>query len=242
MSSADTDTTLYIRRKHSPPPSVLLLTKPNDNNYDYSSIISNGTHQPTNIIDLHVKNSDVQDTSNLSFTWQRYSKKSGRISLAPDVAYRNRYLDEIEREKFNINNGNNQCYSISSRSQKSFQSEFTDAFLDHKLKSLEQQNSSYKYSTIYDYLRASIRDNEQRRNSAQQNLSLRVKRSQNEDYTLRRALANRKSSIRISTSRSSSTTTQSISTYLNKNIKSPQSFVNYISYSRVANSIKSNQT
>ncbi|CAF1065555.1 unnamed protein product [Rotaria sordida] len=257
MSTVDVDMTLYFHRKHTPPPSVLLLTGPNDNSRDYegSPTTEHRPNQPKkrpppHMIGLHVSNLDVHDTSTASFGWQRHSDKNNQLNLAPDVAYRNTYLEEMKKkEKKDPNNEHNHCCSLSPHNQKSSQSQFKDSSSSCSLKSSQQKNSSHQYSTIYDYIRASIRDIERHRNKKQQNISSRVKRPQNDDCTLRRILGEKKSPVRTSMSRNSSTTTtttttttQTISSLFNNDLKSPQSFVNYINYSRTLHSSTSNQS
>ncbi|CAF3678511.1 unnamed protein product [Rotaria sp. Silwood1] len=256
MSTVDVDMTLYFHKKHTPPPSVLLLTVPNDKYRDYDTSPTTEhrpyqpkKRQPPHIIGLHVNNLDLHDTSGSSFGWQRYSDKNNQLSLAPDVAYRNTYLDEIKQDKIPKNDEYHHSCSLLSSNQKSSQSKFKDSSSCYSSESSKQINSSRQYSTIYDYIRASIRDIERRRNIKQQNISSRVKRPQNDDSTLRRVLGEKKSPIRTSISRNSSTTattttttTQTISSLFNNDLKSPQSFVNYINYSRTLHSATSNQS
>ncbi|CAF2842896.1 unnamed protein product [Rotaria sp. Silwood2] len=261
MSTVDVDMTLYFHKKHTPPPSVLLLTVPNDKYRDYETSPSTEhrpsqpkKRQPPHMIGLHVSNLDIHDTSGSSFGWKRYSYRNNQSTLAPDIAYRNTYLEETKQDKININNENNHSCLLSSRNNKSSQSKFKDSSSYYSLESSSQQiNSSRQYSTIYDCIRASIRDIERRRNLKQQNITSRVKRPQNDDSTLRRVLGEKKSPIRTSISRNSSTTTattttttttttQTISSLFNNDLKSPQSFVNYINYSRALHSPTSNQS
>jgi hypothetical protein len=236
MSSADVNMTLYFRRKHTPPPSVLLLTAPNDKDHYYHinpSVEHHSHHKkvrqpPPQMIGLHVNNLDVHDTSTLSFGWQRHSDKITHMHPAPDVAYRYTYLDEIKREKSNVNNGH-QSSSSSARSQPSPRLRLNSSFSHVPSESSKKTQRAQQYLTIYDHIRDSIRQMERQRSLKQQNISSRVKRPQNEDSTLQRVLSDRKTSTRSSMSRSSSTTTSSL---FNNNLKSPQSFVNYINHSR----------
>lgn len=226
MSSENLDMTLYIDKNHKKPHRVLLLTIPNEDNRHINFSKGESNYQSKkpqipHIIGLHVKNLDLHDTSYLSYGWQRYSNKTRRVNLAPDVAYRNTYLRNTKQEENNKNYENNHDY--------------------HSKLSNQKQKTS-KYSTIYDYLRASFQDIEHSRNSTQQNLSPRVKRPQNDDSILRRALADKRSLIKTSISRSSSNTRQSMSSAFNDDFKSQQSFVNYINYSRASNSLISNKT
>lgn len=247
---------LYFHRKHTPPPSVLLLTISKDTDRDDHAIPSTRHRSrqqnkrpplpppppppppPPHMIGLHVNNVEIHDTSSSSYGWQKYIDKTSQISLAPDVAYRNRYLEETKQEKFNVDEVHNHSSSISPRSQKSARSKLDNSlsYLQTELTS-PKDHSATRSSTIYDYIRASIREIERRRNFKQYNISSRVKRPQNEDSTLRRILGEKKSSGRTSISRSSTTTAtatikKTMSTVFNNDLKSPQSFVNYINYSR----------
>ena len=230
MSTADMDVKLYFRRKHTPPLSVLLLSAPVDKSRYYSTHLRSHqqkTRHPPQMVGLHVNNLDIHDTSP---GWQRYSNKSVQVPSAPDVAYRNTYLEEPKREKSGSYRSRSPSPSLKLNNSFSF--------------APAERHHSNQYRTIYDYIRDSIRQIEQQRNLKQQNISSRVKRPQNEDSTLRRVLGDRKPSTRSSLSRSSSTTrttTQTISPLINNDLKSPQSFVNYINFSRVLQPTTSDQ-
>jgi hypothetical protein len=151
------------------------------------------------MIGLRVNNLDLHDNSNSSFGWQRYSDKIGRISPAPDLVYRNTYLDKSKKKNSTLN------HSFSC-----FPSQFS-----------QQKHSIDRYENINDR----IRQIEQQ----QRNLPSRIQRPQNEDQTFRRIIGEKKSSI----SKSSSTTQSS---FFHSDLKSPESFVNYLNYSRLSRS------
>lgn len=249
MNIQDVDMKLYFRRKRTPPPSVILLRVLNKNDHHYRNALTNNyrSHQqtkrhPPHMVGLHVNNLDVHDTSTSSFGWQRHSEKVSQIIPAPDIVYRNTYLEGKKQEKSNTNNKH---YSSSSPPLK-LNNSFANSSSESSTSSPSQINP-YQHRTIYDYIRQSIRQIEQQRNLKQQNLSFRVPRPQNEDSTFRRVLGEKRSSARTSLSRSNSistttTTSQTKSTLFNNHLKSPQTFVNYINYSRVFHSTTPNQS
>jgi hypothetical protein len=248
MSMTTPDLKLYVRRKHTPPPSVLLLTHEVSNtdqhhcinhSVEFHSHRSNSRHPPS-MIGLHVNNLDIHDTSSSSFGWQRHSDKIGQMIPAPDVAYRYTYMEEMKREKLDTNNGYHRSYSRSPspRNQLSPRSKITTS----SSSSRTSESSHQKYRTVYDYIRDSIRQIERQRNSRHQNISSRIKRPQNTDSTLQRVLGEKKTPVKSSLSRSNSTIMpQVMSSLFNNELKSPQSFVNYINYSRVFQSTTPNQ-
>ena len=248
MSTADADMTLYFRKKHTPPPSVLLSQAPNDKDHYHHINPSiehrsrqKKNHQPLpHMIGLHVNNLDLHDTSTSSVNWQRYSDKIGQLNPAPDVAYRYTYLEELKREKSNVNNGHYRSPSPSPRTQPSPRLKSNTSFSYIPSETSPKKHYLHQYHTIYDYIRDSIRQMERQRNLRQQNISSRVQRPQNDDSTFRRALGDRKFSTRTSLSRSSSTRATSPS--FNNHLKNPQTFVNYINYSRTLHSTTSHHS
>lgn len=196
--------TFVHRRRQTPSPNILLVTLPED--HHHHRVYREKKPQIPQIIGCQVNHLDLHDTSG----WQRSSDKLGRLSAAPDVAYRLTYLEGSSRPK----STKNRPIPL--------------------LPSRPKLNQSFSYypseerppRTIYNYILQSIRQNEQQRNLQEQSLScLRVERPQNEDFTFRRVLKDRRPSAKTNYSSSSSAT--------HSNLKSPQSFVNYINHSRV---------
>ncbi len=229
MNANNFDMRLYLRRKHAHAPSVLLLRVPHNKDRHYRNDLTDNhrshqqkTHHPPHIVGLHVNNFDIHDTSTSSFGWQRYSDKIGRISPAPDMIYRNTYLEEKKADK----SDRNTKHHSSSPSLK-----LNNSFSYFPSESLQQKNDNQQYRTVYDYIRESIRQIEQQRKLKQQNLSFRVQRPQNEDSTFRRVLG-----AKTSLSRSSSTTTQIQSSLVNNDLKNSKTLVNYINHARVVHS------
>jgi hypothetical protein len=239
MSTADIDLKLYFRKKHTPPPSVLLLTLPNERlnkqqqQHRVSPPIELRSRQEkqrqatSHIAGLRVNNSDTHDTSTSYYGWQRYSDKTTQITPAPDVAYRYTYLEETKKEKSAITNADRRSpsQSPSPRSQQSQQRQpprvKTASSSSNYTSDSSQRKSYHEYRTVYDYIRESIKQMERQRNLKQKNFSVRVKRPQNDDVILRRVLGEKKSSA--------SSKISSISTNDQRN---PQSLVNYINHSR----------
>ena len=246
MATGDLDLTLYFRKKRTPPPSVLLLAVPTDKMpKDRIQSVSPKTElrsrqQKNRLATPHNTNShglnfDMHDSSLGGSGWQRHSDKIAQISAAPDVAYRNTYLDETKRQKSasastEYRSTNSFSRSPSPRSQHSQQPQQQQQLqLNARLKTASsssyhtsdssQRNSYQKYRTVYDYIRESIKQIERQRN-LKQTFSARVKRPQNDDVTLRRVLADRKSSSKFPS--------------INKkaDLRNPQSLVNYINHSR----------
>jgi hypothetical protein len=253
MATADVDLTLYFRKKHTPPPSVLLLTLPNDTSAKERqrrpspSIELRSRQQKTrqtapHIAGAHANNFDVHDTSPSSRYWQRHSDKASQISAAPDVVYRNTYMDDIRREKSAIITGDNRSHlssprSPSPRSQHSQQQQplprlKTASISSNKTSDSSQRKYHHQYRTVYDYIRDSIRQIERQRNLKQQNFSTRVKRPQNDDSVLRRVLGEKKYSATSGSKNSSTIRTHNGSAGFKNDLQSPQSFVNYINHSR----------
>ena len=231
MNKTNIDVALIFRKKSSAPPSVLVINLPNqfiDNqckqlqNQQDKQRRSLLKQRKKQIINFNDKLSDCDYHSIKSRqTWQRYSEKIHQINPAPDILYRKTYFDQYENESFQLNHSR----STSPNSFKSIQT---------------KSKSSFNSSTIYDQIRQTIRHIEKQRNMKQQNLSLKIKRPLNEDSILRRLLPERKSTISqmISTTFNNSTIDQSNNQrenhfIINQNLRSAQSFVNYINYSRL---------
>jgi hypothetical protein len=242
MSTADIDLALYYRKKRTPPSSVLLLTIPNDktNNKEQqlrvSPVVELRSRQqnkrqltPYNA-SLHVNNSDIHDSSLTSHSWQRHTDKLAQVVPAPDIAYRNTYLEEQKREKSAIINTDyrsriSSSRSPSPRSQQSQQQQLprlkTASSSSYNTPDSLQRRSYHQYRTIYDYIHESIKQIERQRNLKQHNFSARIKRPQNDDAVLRRVLAEKKNSA-----------TSKISSISKNEQRNPQSLVNYINHSR----------
>jgi hypothetical protein len=221
------DTPFYYRKIHTPPPSIHLVTVPNSKDRNYRISRSTDLHS-SHMIDLHVNNFYVPDRASLSFGWQRHSTKITQVTPAPDVAYRNTYLEGPQRKKSDINNDHNHSRPLSNYS-----------FSYLRSKSPQQKYDSHQYHSIYDYIRNSIRHVEQQR-KLKQDISLHIKRPQNEDMTLRRILSKRSASARTSVSRNGLTETTPLS--LNNDLQSSPTIVNYINHIRVLHSTTPNQS
>jgi len=243
MATADIDLTLYFRKKRTPPPSVLLLTLPSDkSNKERQLRVSpsvelrsrqqkKGQATP-NTAGLNTNNVDTHDPSS-SYCWQRHSHKIAQVIPAPDVAYRNTYLEETKREKSAATNSDyrsrlSTSRSSSPRSQQSQQQQQQQQLPPLKTASSSSYNTSdsfqrktyNQYRTVYEYIRESIKQIESQRNFKQQNFSTRIKRPQNDDAVLRHVLGEKKNSARSKTSISK------------PDPRNPQSLVNYINHSR----------
>lgn len=211
MNILDTDLILYRRRNQTYPPSILLLRVPKDRDryYRYDLKTHREKQRPIpHMVGLRVNNLDLHDNSNSSFGWQRHSDKIGQISAAPDVLYRNTYLETRQREESEKNN--------------TPRLKLNNSFSCFPSKSSQEKHSNNQYRTIHDRIHQSIRQMEQQRN-----LSFRIQRPQNEDRTFRRILGEKKSAI----SRSSSVMTTK-SFLFHRDLKSPESFVNYLRLSQ----------
>ncbi len=240
MSTADINLTLYFRKKHTPPPSVLLLTVPNDKSnkdqqFHARPFIELRSRQQKKCLATayaagsHANTCDVHDSSVSSYGWQRHSDKITQIIPAPDVAYRNTYLEETKQEKSATNNTDYRSRlstprSPSPRSQQSQPQQLprlkTTSSTSYHSSDSSQRKPYRQYRTVYDYIRQSIKQIERQRDLKQKNLFTRVKRPQNDDVVLRRVLGEKKNSAK---SRVSS---------LSKHDQDPQSLVNYINHSR----------
>lgn len=202
MATNDIDLTLFFRKKHTPPPSVLLVAAPNDKTHkdDQPRATPTGEirsrQQKVRLATPHtatvnVNYSEVHDTSTSSYAWQRHSDKLTQIIPAPDVAYRNTYLDKSSTVSSD--------YRSRSPSPRSQQSQPPLPRLKTASVSSQDTSNSLKktpyaqYRTIYDYIRQSIKQIERQRNF-KQNFSSRIKRPQNDDDVLRRALGDKRTS------------------------------------------------
>lgn len=234
MATADIDLTLFIRRKHTPPPSALLLTVPNDKTQrEQQHRVSPATELRSrqqkyrqitpHTVALNVNHSEIHDSSS-TYGWQRHSDKLAQIAPAPDVAYRNTYLEESKKDKSLIVNTDYLSRSPSPRSQQSQQQQLprlkTASVSSQNTSDSSKRKSYPQYRTVYDYIRQSIKQIERQRN-LKQNFSSRVKRPQNDDDVLRRALGEKRTSA---TSKSSS--------IFKNDLRNPQSLVNYMNHSR----------
>ncbi|CAF2330841.1 unnamed protein product [Rotaria sp. Silwood2] len=245
MAAADIDLTLYFRKKYTPPPSALLLKLPSNNSptkdqqpRSNPSIELRSRQQKKRLatahtVGVHFHNSDSRDSSVSPPGWQRHSDKIGHVAPAPDVAYRNTYMEETKREKSATINSDYRSHISSSRSpsprsQHSQQQQHQQQLPRLKTASSSSYNTSdssqrryHEYRTVYDYIRQSIKQIERQRNLKQQNFSARIKRPQNDDIILRRALGEKKNSA-----------TSKISSAFKNDIRSPQNFLNYVNHSR----------
>jgi len=212
MATPDIDLTLYFRKKHTPPPSVLLLTVPNDKpnkdqQFHGSPFIEFRSHQQkkrlatAHATGLHTNSSDTHDSSISSYGWQRHSDKITQIIPAPDVAYRNTYLEETKQEKLVTNNTDYRSRlsfsrSPSPRNQQSQPQQLprlkTTSSSLYQSSDTSQRKSYQQCRTVYDYVRESIKQMERQRNLKQKNFSTRIKRPQNDDAVLRRVLGEKK--------------------------------------------------
>ncbi|CAF0878638.1 unnamed protein product [Rotaria sordida] len=246
MAATDIDLTLYFRKKHTPPPSVLLLKLPHNNSptkdqqlRSNPSVELRSRQQKKRLATaptfrVHVNNSDSRDSSISPSGWQRHSDKIAQIAPAPDVVYRNTHMEEPKREKSATNNSDYRSHistsrSPSPRSQHSQHSQQQQQLPRLKTASSSSYNTSnssqrkyhYQYRTVYDYIRQSIKQIERQRNLKQQNFSARIKRPQNDDIVLRRVLGEKKNS-----------TTSNISSTFKNDIRNPENFLNYVNHSR----------
>jgi hypothetical protein len=230
MATNDIDLTLFFRKKHTPPPSVLLVAAPNEKmpkddqprtspTGELRSRQQKPRQATPHTTSVNVTHLDIHDTSS-SYAWQRHSDKLAQIIQAPDVAYRNTYLDEPKKDKSPVD------YRSTSPSPRSQQSQPPLPRL--KTASVSSQNTSNslkkapypQYRTIYDYIRQSIRQIERQRNF-KQNFTSRVKRPQNDDDVLRRVLGDKRTSAASKTS-----------SLLKPDLRNPESLVNYMNHSR----------
>ena len=234
MTTADIDLTLHFRKKRTPPPSVLILRLPNDKTPKaqqrrISPTVElrsrqQKTHQATsNINVLHINNSDVHESSASSYGWQRHTDKINQVAPAPDVAYKNTYLDEPKREKSAVINADyrsrlSNSRSPSPRSQHSQQQLSrlkTASTASHNTSNSSQRKQYQQYRTVYDYIRQSIKEIDRQRNLKQQNFSTRIKRPQNDDVILRRVLGEKKSPITPKIYKHHPGTTENLVNYIN---------------------------
>jgi hypothetical protein len=229
MATVDTDLTLVFRKKHTPPPSVLLLTVPNDKTqkeqqHRVSPTIELRSRQqktrqiPPHTANLNVNHSEIHDSS--SYAWQRYSDRLAQIIPAPDVAYRNTYLEETKKDRISTINTDYHSRSPSPRSQQSLPRLKTASVSSQNTSNSLKKNPYPQYRSVYDYIRQSIKQIERQRN-LKQNFASRVKRPQNDDDVLRRVLSDKRTSAQSKNS-----------SILKTDLQNPQSLVNYMNHSR----------
>lgn len=239
---SDTDLTLFFRKKRTPPPSVLLLSVPNEKknrdqpsrtspNVELRSRLTKKRQITPHTVGVSGNHSDNQECLSVSsYGWQRHTEKAAQLVQAPDVAYRNTYLEDSRKDKSNSVNTDYLSRSSASRSP-SPRSQHSQPQSLPRLKTASASptyNTSEssprrqhpQYRTVYDYIRESIKQIERQRN-LKQNFSTRVKRPQNDDAVLRRVLGEKKTSA-ISRR----------TTFSRHEQQNPQSLVNYINHSR----------
>lgn len=240
-AASDIDLTLYFRKKRTPPPSVLLLTVPNEKMTKHQPSRTSPTVElrsrqtkkrqiTPHTIGASGNHLDNQESLSVSsYGWQRHSDKAANVVQAPDVAYRNTYLEDSRKDKSNSVNADYLSRSSVSRSP----SPRSQHSQPQSLPRLKTANISFNHTsdssprrqyhqhrTVYDYIRESIKQIERQRNM-KQNFSTRVKRPQNDDAVLRRVLGEKKTSA---ISRRSA--------FSRNDQQNPQSLVNYINHSR----------
>ncbi|CAF0875567.1 unnamed protein product [Adineta ricciae] len=132
----------------------------------------------TSSTDLRSRQPKSHESKTSSYTWRRYSEKMAQINSAPDVAYRNTYL-KTDKSDIHISQYHSRLPSTPPMKFNSFPSERSQS------------------NTIYDYIRDSIRQIEHQR-QLKRDLSLNVKRPQNNDHTFQQLLVRRRSSTRMS--------------------------------------------
>ena len=248
MNTADIDLTLHFRRKHTPPPSVLQARpavhghSAKDRPHRVSPSVERRSrpakyrHATAHTVTVQVNNLDLNETSISSYGWQRHSEKATHLLPAPDVVYRNTYMEGPKREKSATGTSDARSHvssprSLSPRSQHSQQppqplprlkTASTGSQLTSEPSSRKYDHS--QYNSVYDYIRDSIRQIERQRNLKQKYFATRIKRPQNDDSTLRHALGQKKNSAPGSPRKTSSA--------FNDDLRSPESFINYVKYSR----------
>ena len=240
-AASDIDLTLYFRKKRTPPPSVLLLSVPNEKTskdqrnrtsptVELRSRLTKRRQITPHTVGASGNHLDNQESLSVSsYGWQRHSDKATHVVPAPDVAYRNTYLEDSRKDKLNSANADylsrsSVSRSPSPRSQHS-QPQSLPRLKTANIPSNHTSDSSprrpqHQHRTVYDYIRESIKQIERQRN-LKQNFSTRVKRPQNDDAVLRRVLGEKKTSA-ISRR----------STFSRNDPQNPQSLVNYINHSR----------
>ena len=249
MTTTDIDLTLHFRKKYTPPPSALQARavihehSSKDRPHRVSPSLERRSRPPkyrhatAHTVTAQVNNLDLHETSISSYGWQRHSEKASLLLPAPDVVYRNTYMETPKREKSATVTNDSRSHlssprSMSPRSQHSQQP--PQPFPRLKTASTASQRTlepstarrydHHQYNSVYDYIRDSIRQIERQRNLKQKYFATRVKRPQNDDSTLRQALREKKNSA-VGSSRKSSSG-------FKDDLRSPESFINYINYSR----------
>ncbi|CAF0726845.1 unnamed protein product [Didymodactylos carnosus] len=257
-----TDIMIYYKKKHTPPPSVLLLTVPSDTmsrqkhlHDDLRSrnrlLRRQARQPPATTLDIQPKhNTDVENylSNAQTYNWQRQEAKASVINMAADIVYKNTYMNDSDPRSKSSASGDRsprRSNDVSAFPRLKTAPNNLSKFITPSSKPvpvLTRGNTSdsfhsdrVQYRTIYDYIRESIRSVVQQRNLKQYNFSTRIKRPQNEDIFLRRALDKRNhyQYNKNDDEHSSSTT----ATYFSNELKSPQSFVNYVNHSREKTSL-----
>lgn len=250
MATVDVDLALNLRKKYTPPPSALQTrrlhgTSAKDRVHQASPVLERSARpmkyrQATaHTTSLQTSSYDFNEASISSYGWQRYSDKMAQLPPAPDIVYRNTYLDGTKREKSATLTNDSRSRlssprSLSPQSQQSQQrSQPFQRVSTASSSSIPTADSSqrrydhHQYNSVYDYIRDSIRQIERQRSLQQQYFTTRIKRPQNDDNVLRRALREKKNSA---TSSAKTTGTGSVKTA--NDLRSPESFINYIKYTR----------
>jgi hypothetical protein len=249
MTTADIDLTLHFRKKYTPPPSVLQAKalahehSAKDRPHRVSPSLERRSRPPkyrhatAHTVTVQVNNLDLHETSISSYGWQRHSDKASQLLPAPDVVYRNTYMEAPKQEKSATQTSDSRSRvssprSLSPRSQHSqpppqpFPRLKTASTASQRTveSSSTRKYDHHQYNSVYDYIRDSIRQIERQRNLKQKYFATRIKRPQNEDTTLRQALREKKNSATGSSRKSSGA--------FKDDLRSPESFINYINYSR----------
>ena len=185
-AAASIDLTLNFRKRDSPSSSHLLFKLPSGSFTDdqhrpispsagwRSSHHQQKTHQPTSrSIDVSVRKLDLHNASCSSHDWQRYSDRRGLLTPAPDVAYRNTYLEPLQRTgsartqsdgHARLASASSSCSSHSQQQRQQAPRLPTSRSSSFKaFNSSQRKHDHFHYSTIYEYIRESIRQIEQQR-------------------------------------------------------------------------------
>lgn len=250
MATVDVDLALNLRKKYTPPPSALQTRR------IHEASAKERTHRASPVFErsarpnryrqataptasFQVSSHDFNDGSLSSYGWQRYSDKISQLAPAPDIVYRNTYLDGSKREKSATltNDSRSRLSSPRSSSPQSQQSQQRlqpfprlSTASSSSMRTVDSSQRKYdhqQYNTVYDYIRDSIRQIERQRNLRQQYFSTRIKRPQNDDNVLRRALREKKNSASTSAKTNGNGSVKTAN-----DLRNPESFINYIKYTR----------
>ena len=207
-AAASIDLTLNFRKRDSPSSSHLLFKLPNGSFTDdrhhpispsagwRSSHHRQRTLRPTSrSIDVSVRKLDLHNASCSSHDWQRYADRRGHLTPAPDVAYRNTYLEPLQRTGSARTQSDGHARLVSASSSCSSHSQQRHQQQAPRLQtsrsssfkafnSSQQKHDHFHYSTIYEYIRESIRQIEQQRQLRPHYFSNDVKRA-NSDLSSR---------------------------------------------------------